>query len=134
MYTSWLSNFSVYCDNLSVYYICMILLSFLAVFLTWWLQDTDRKQVEDVENDNEEANDHTEMTDNESILSQIKISRQKAIAEQLSAGLTEEQLQQEKETERKQLEAIFQLLKEQEDKFHVNSMEELEDQLRLYRR
>lgn len=46
---------------------------------------------------NEEANDHTEMTDNESILSQIKISRQKAIAEQLSAGLTEEQLQQEKE-------------------------------------
>ncbi|XP_023708657.1 uncharacterized protein LOC111865133 isoform X1 [Cryptotermes secundus] len=97
MYTSWLSNFSVYCDNLSVYYICMILLSFLAVFLTWWLQDTDRKQVEDVENDNEEANDHTEMTDNESILSQIKISRQKAIAEQLSAGLTEEQLQQEKD-------------------------------------
>lgn len=46
---------------------------------------------------NEEANDHMEMTDNESILSQIKISRQKAIAEQLSAGLTEEQLQQEKE-------------------------------------
>jgi hypothetical protein len=37
-------------------------------------------------------------------------------------------------TERKQLEAIFQLLKEQQDKFHVNSMEELEDQLRLYRR
>jgi hypothetical protein len=45
MYTSWLSNFSVYCDNLSVYYICMILLSFLAVFLTWWLQDTERKDV-----------------------------------------------------------------------------------------
>jgi hypothetical protein len=37
-------------------------------------------------------------------------------------------------TERKQLEALFQLLKEQQDKFHVNSMEELEDQLRLYRR
>lgn len=134
MYTSWLSNFGVYCDNLSVYYICMILLSFLAVFLTWWLQDSERKQVEDVTNDNEEANDPMEMTNSESILSQIKMSRQKAIAEQLSAGLTEEQLQQEKETERKQLEAIFQLLKEQQDKFHVNSMEELEDQLRLYRR
>lgn len=51
MYTSWLSNFSVYCDNLSVYYICMILLSFLAVLLTWWLQDTEQKQVEDVAND-----------------------------------------------------------------------------------
>ncbi|XP_021932573.1 matrix-remodeling-associated protein 7 isoform X2 [Zootermopsis nevadensis] len=83
---------------------------------------------------NEQANDLLEMSNNESILSQIKMSRQKAIVEQLSAGLTEEQLQQEKETERKQLEAIFQLLKEQEDKFHVNSMEELEDQLRLYRR
>jgi hypothetical protein len=46
MYNSWLSNFSVYCDNLSVYYVCMILLSFVAVFLTWWLQDTEGKRVE----------------------------------------------------------------------------------------
>jgi hypothetical protein len=38
-----------------------------------------------------------ELKDSESILSQIKMSRHKAIAEQLSAGLTEEQLQQEKE-------------------------------------
>jgi hypothetical protein len=38
-----------------------------------------------------------EMSINESILSQIKMSRQKAIAEQLRAGLTEEQLLQEKE-------------------------------------
>jgi hypothetical protein len=38
-----------------------------------------------------------EMSNSESLLSQIKMSRQKAIAEQLSAGLTEEQLQQEKE-------------------------------------
>jgi len=38
-----------------------------------------------------------EINDSESILSQIKVSRQKAIAEQLSSGLTEEQLQQEKE-------------------------------------
>jgi hypothetical protein len=38
-----------------------------------------------------------EIKDSESILSRIKLSRQKAIAEQLSAGLTEEQLQQEKE-------------------------------------
>ncbi|KDR12664.1 matrix-remodeling-associated protein 7 isoform X1 [Zootermopsis nevadensis] len=134
MYSSWLSNFRVYCDNLSVYYICTILLSFLAVFLTWWLQDTERKYISDTNYSNEQANDLLEMSNNESILSQIKMSRQKAIVEQLSAGLTEEQLQQEKETERKQLEAIFQLLKEQEDKFHVNSMEELEDQLRLYRR
>jgi hypothetical protein len=29
----------------------MILLSVLAVFLTWWLQDPERKQVEDVAND-----------------------------------------------------------------------------------
>jgi hypothetical protein len=37
------------------------------------------------------------MAGSESILSKIKMSRQKAITEQLSAGLTEEQLQQEKE-------------------------------------
>ena len=46
---------------------------------------------------NQQANDPVEINDSESILSQIKMSRQKAIAEQLSSGLTEEQLQQEKE-------------------------------------
>lgn len=51
MYNSWLSNFCVYCDNLSVYYVCMILLSSLAVFLTWWLEDTGGERVEDVTND-----------------------------------------------------------------------------------
>jgi len=50
MYTSWFSNFSVYYDNLSVYYICTILLSFLAVFVTWWLLDSDRKHPEDDKN------------------------------------------------------------------------------------
>lgn len=135
MYPSSFSNFSVYYDNLSVYYVGTILLSFLAVFATWWLLDSERKHPQDDTNhNNQQAKDPMEIKDSESILSRIKLSRQKAIAEQLSAGLTEEQLQQEKETERKQLEAIFQLLKEQQDKFHVNSMEELEDQLRLYRR
>lgn len=126
----------MYYDNLSVYYICTILLSFLAVFVTWWLLDSDRKHPEDDDNfqNNQQANDPVEINDSESILSQIKMSRHKAIAEELSSGLTEEQLQQEKETEKKQLEAIFQLLKEQQDKFNVNSMEELKDQLRLYRR
>jgi hypothetical protein len=46
---------------------------------------------------NEQGNDPVEEPDNGSILSQIKITRQKALAEQLSAQLTEEQLQQEKE-------------------------------------
>lgn len=36
-------------------------------------------------------------------------------------------------TEAQQLAAIYQLLQEQEDKFQVNSMEELEDQMKLYR-
>jgi hypothetical protein len=50
MYTSWFSNFSVYYDNLSVYYVCTIVLSFLAVFVTWWLLDSDRKHPEDDKN------------------------------------------------------------------------------------
>ena len=47
MYSSSFSNFSVYYDNLSAYYICTILLSFLAVFITWWLLDSERKHPED---------------------------------------------------------------------------------------
>jgi Na+/melibiose symporter-like transporter len=47
MSPSLFSNFSVYYDNLSVYYVGTILLSFLAVFLTWWLLDSERKHPQD---------------------------------------------------------------------------------------
>ncbi|PSN57641.1 hypothetical protein C0J52_05417 [Blattella germanica] len=135
MYSSWFGNLGIFFDNLSVYYVITFLLSFLAVFLTWWFQDTQPKHLQDDTNKEREnqENDSADIYDKDSIVTQYKMTRQKVIAEQLSAGLTEEQLEEEKETEKKQLEAIFRLLKEQEDKFHVNSMEELESQLRLYR-
>ncbi|KAJ9582288.1 hypothetical protein L9F63_003417 [Diploptera punctata] len=132
--TSWFGNLSIYYDNLSTYYVFTILLSFLAVFLTWWFQETQSKHLQHDMNETEKDDHSPETIENESIVTHYKKFRQKAIAEQLSAGLTPEQLEEEKEMEKKQLEAILQLLKEQEDKFHVNSMEELEDQLRLYRR
>ncbi|XP_039283676.1 matrix-remodeling-associated protein 7-like isoform X2 [Nilaparvata lugens] len=66
------------------------------------------------------------------IFSQLKAVRQ-PIVQQISSGLTEDQLKEEREAEAQQLAEIFQLLQNQEDKFNVSSMEELEDQMKLYR-
>nr|CAD7393981.1 unnamed protein product [Timema cristinae] len=83
---------------------------------------------------NESGTSDDEGVGESGILTQLKIARQEAIVQQLSAGMTEEQLEEEKEMEKQQLEAILQLLRQQEEKFQVGSMEELQDQLRLYRK
>nr|CAD7405665.1 unnamed protein product [Timema poppensis] len=83
---------------------------------------------------NESGTSDDEGVGESGILTKLKIARQEAIVQQLSAGMTEEQLEEEKEMEKQQLEAILQLLRQQEEKFQVGSMEELEDQLRLYRK
>ncbi|KAJ1522705.1 hypothetical protein ONE63_001866 [Megalurothrips usitatus] len=68
-----------------------------------------------------------------SVMKHIKSARQSAIEKQLSAGLSEEQLLKERETQASQLAAIYKLLKEKEDQFQITSMDELQDQLKLYR-
>lgn len=150
---SWLENLSIYNDNLSVYYIGSIVISLVSVLLTWWyhryeknrrqslISNSQLSREEDfADNFGEEEQNITfseEKTNlNESNIhtwSQIKAARQSAIVEQLTASLTDEQLQEERKIEAQQLEAIFQLLQNQEDKFHVGSMQELQDQLKLYR-
>ena len=72
------------------------------------------------------SNDH-------SIMRHVKSARQSAIEKQLAAGLSKEQLMKEKEVQATQLAAIFELLKEKEDQFHIRSMDELQEQLKLYR-
>nr|CAD7572729.1 unnamed protein product [Timema californicum] len=68
---------------------------------------------------NESGTSDDEGVGESGILTKLKIARQEAIVQQLSAGMTEEQLEEEKETEKQQLEAILQLLRQQEEKFQV---------------
>lgn len=68
-----------------------------------------------------------------STIKHIKSARQTAIEKQLTAGLSSEQLEKEREIQVSQLAAIYKLLKEKEDQFQIKSMDELQEQLRLYK-
>ncbi|XP_034235744.1 uncharacterized protein LOC117642045 isoform X2 [Thrips palmi] len=68
-----------------------------------------------------------------SMMKHIKTIRQAEIEKQLTAGLSEQQLINEREMQASQLAAIYKLLKEKEDKFQIRSMDELQEQLRLYK-
>ncbi|RZF39641.1 hypothetical protein LSTR_LSTR001162 [Laodelphax striatellus] len=139
--TLWSENFSIYSENLSVYYIICISLSVLSVVFTWYfhnfytISSANRpNQREDMSKD-EQRSDSLKDSNTEvrkEIFSQLKAVRQ-PIVQQISSGLTEDQLKEEREAEAQQLAEIFQLLQNQEDKFNVSSMEELEDQMKLYR-
>ncbi|XP_066992115.1 uncharacterized protein [Anabrus simplex] len=122
MYPSWFSNLCIYCENLSFYYVFSVILSCTAVFVTWWLHEPEIV----VKPDLAQGDSNTER---EGVLTQIKRAQQEAILK----NMTEEQLQEEREIEKAQLSAIFELLRQQEEKFQVSTMEELETQLRLYR-
>nr|CAD7426594.1 unnamed protein product [Timema monikensis] len=102
------------------------------VQIIWEAVGLERSSKQTLQNESGTSDD--EGVGESGILTQLKIARQEAIVQQLSAGMTEEQLEEEKEMEKQQLEAILQLLRQQEEKFQVGSMEELQDQLRLYRK
>ena len=46
--------------------------------------------------------------------------------------MTQDQKENERAIQREQLEAIFKLMAEQEDKFGINSMDDMQDQMKLY--
>lgn len=68
-----------------------------------------------------------------SMMKHLKSARQMVIEKKLTAGLSKEQLQKEKETQASQLEAIYKLLKQKEEQFNIRSMDELQEQLKLYK-
>uniref|UniRef100_A0A1B6LXW1 Matrix-remodeling-associated protein 7 helical domain-containing protein n=1 Tax=Graphocephala atropunctata TaxID=36148 RepID=A0A1B6LXW1_9HEMI len=147
---SLLENLSIYNDSLSIYYLGSVFVSILSVVFSWWYHKHIVSKVETSKIDGKrmikkkEATQPSgsalgedeldcEETDGEEIISKIKLGRQTLLAEKVAATLTEEQLQEEREVEKQQLEAIFQLLQTQQEKFQVASIKELEDQLKLYR-
>ena len=46
--------------------------------------------------------------------------------------MSEDQKQNEREIQRQQLEAIFKLMAEQEEKFGINNMDDMQEQMKLY--
>ncbi|KAG8236582.1 hypothetical protein J437_LFUL015768 [Ladona fulva] len=131
--------FNYILQHFSPFYICCIAISLFTVVFTWYFNDNanvinfhpkqTRKRVES----SSESDEYQPEDESLNVLSQLKRVERKAIEKILREELTEEQLAEEREAEERQLSEIFELLKKQEDKFHINSEEELQEQFKLYR-
>lgn len=68
----------------------------------------------------------------EHIQGEIKKVKQDVTTRKICETLSEEQIAEEKQRQRDQLAEIFKLMQEQEEKFGINSMDEIQEQMRLY--
>lgn len=66
------------------------------------------------------------------IQAKVKQAQSQATKKLVEQELTKEQLDDEKALQQQQMEAIFKLLQEQEEKFGIRSMEDVQSQMKLY--
>uniref|UniRef100_A0A8D9B977 Matrix-remodeling-associated protein 7 helical domain-containing protein n=1 Tax=Cacopsylla melanoneura TaxID=428564 RepID=A0A8D9B977_9HEMI len=124
-FQSWNTNFLVYLDNLSGYFVLAILIAIIVIVFTYWLVPTDKILFQEYA-----AESQSSVT--QEATSNVRLGNHKTIVDQLKSHLTEEDLAEEKKIESQQLEEIFKLMKNQEDKFHIESKQDIQDQLKLY--
>ncbi|XP_059155522.1 uncharacterized protein LOC131940751 [Physella acuta] len=68
----------------------------------------------------------------EHIQGEIKRVQQSVATKSIAKNLTEEQLEEERKVQQKQLAEIYKLMQEQQDRFGIGSMEDMQEQMRLY--
>ncbi|XP_060071344.1 uncharacterized protein LOC132551247 [Ylistrum balloti] len=68
----------------------------------------------------------------EHIQSEVKKAKQRVTTKKIVEELTPEQVKEELEIQQQQLQNIFQLMQTQNEKFGVNSLDEVQQQMKLY--
>ncbi|XP_062569885.1 matrix-remodeling-associated protein 7-like [Saccostrea cucullata] len=68
----------------------------------------------------------------EHIQSEVKKAKQRVTAKKFNKDLTEEQIEEEREVQRKQLQSIFELMQTESDRFGISSLEDVQSQMKLY--
>ena len=68
----------------------------------------------------------------EHIPGEVKRVKARMAQQKMEEEMTAEAREQERQAQRDQLEAIFKMLKDQEDKYGINSMKDMEEQMKLY--
>ena len=63
---------------------------------------------------------------------EVKLTKQKAALKEIQSHMSEEQVEEERQTQKKQLEEIFKLMAEQKEHFGINSVDDVQDQMKLY--
>uniref|UniRef100_A0A1W7R853 Protein with signal anchor n=1 Tax=Aedes albopictus TaxID=7160 RepID=A0A1W7R853_AEDAL len=145
----YLENLMIYFGNLSAFYIFSVATSIAVVLLTIYLgivtrltngspEQADKKSFHKSQNQSSTGGDGTDDSDSENENLRIESLRQlkSAKLKSIERRLTDEQRQAEKEMEKAQLSAIFELLKQQSEKFDLCAdlnEDDLKEQLTLYR-
>ena len=68
----------------------------------------------------------------EHIQSEVKKAKIRVAEKRIGETMTPDQVAEERELQKKQLEEIFRLMQEQNEKFGVNSVEDIQNQMKLY--
>ncbi|XP_021707411.1 uncharacterized protein LOC5575323 isoform X2 [Aedes aegypti] len=143
----YLENLLIYFSNLSAFYIFSVATSIAVVLLTIYLgivtrfangtnEQAERKTSRPTQNGSSTGDGSDSDSTNENLriesVRQLKSAKLKSLEQQL----TDEQREAEKEIEKAQLSAIFELLKKQSEKFDGDANlneDDLKEQLTLYR-
>lgn len=72
------------------------------------------------------------MTYCEHIQSEVKKAKQRVTAKKFNKELTEEQIEEEREVQRKQLQSIFEMMKTDSERFGISSLDDVQSQMKLY--
>jgi len=62
----------------------------------------------------------------------IKQTKHRIAQQKIEATMTQEERNQEREIQHRQMEEIFRVMEDQKDKFGVNDMADIQDQMKMY--
>lgn len=103
-------------------------------------RDSDASAGEESEEENEEERNGKSVEENlidplqycEHIQSEVKKARHRVATKEIRRNLTAEEMENEREIQRKQIEDIFKLMEQHSDKFGVASEDDVRQQMKLY--
>ncbi|XP_014272417.1 uncharacterized protein [Halyomorpha halys] len=127
-----LGGLSIFTDNLSIFYVICALISFIAVFFTWHNEPTNDNETKEDSADDTLSNEHISEDSDESTQSNLNPLAKKEMMKSFKKSLARVDRAKESEIEKQQLKDILNVMKKDE-KYGCSTMEELEEQLRLYR-
>lgn len=134
--------FEIMLENSYSLYGILLTLSFTTAFIAWFYsvkEDMiDKTETSTQEDDGKALDESKEFLNNEdlkqpSVISRVKIAQQKAIDKKVEESMTKEDLENEMKIQQDQLSKIYGLLKENKETFGDVSMEEIHNQMSLYK-
>ncbi|KAK7080659.1 hypothetical protein SK128_012962 [Halocaridina rubra] len=138
---AWFESLEVFWDNTSYIFIISICLSLVLVLATWMLpigflgteNAASSEGYEELKSDMSESTNSSEnQMEGKRKFIDTKTAERRALEKEMEVQMTLEQKREEREAQSQQLEAIFRMMQEQEDKFGKTSIGDIQDQMKLY--